>query len=827
MRNRKWLIVLCVFFVGSLAAQNLLVNPGFEEQQPAFWNPLNGSIGTELGWESTEVNNGFHAFKVTKSASSSDVVGWESVNNAKLYWNNAADGTYALSGYVKTVGVNTSPANDDEKIGILFEFKDADGNELNTQTVWADQSAADVDWTQITGAAILNEAPASVVIKLIMGKDATGTVYFDDIGCNTSDSWSMGPFNSGAETVKGWMNWYDASNGSYGIVTDNAANSGSYAAELFKPDTTSSTSEIVYYSVPTAVEAGEWYKIGVWVKTEDVNADDSFEPTYIRKERLDERLGLCYFFHTDAVIDEGWSTVGGDKYVYVDQTDSTLGWTHYTVAEQAPEGATGISVRARFTSNPTGTAWFDDFSIEKIEVTGDQLLVNPGFEEQQPAFWNPLNGSIGTELGWESTEVNNGFHAFKVTKSASSSDVVGWESVNNAKLYWNNAADGTYALSGYVKTVGVNTSPANDDEKIGILFEFKDADGNELNTQTVWADQSAADVDWTQITGAAILNEAPASVVIKLIMGKDATGTVYFDDIGCNTSDSWSMGPFNSGAETVKGWMNWYDASNGSYGIVTDNAANSGSYAAELFKPDTTSSTSEIVYYSVPTAVEAGEWYKIGVWVKTEDVNADDSFEPTYIRKERLDERLGLCYFFHTDAVIDEGWSTVGGDKYVYVDQTDSTLGWTHYTVAEQAPEGATGISVRARFTSNPTGTAWFDDFSIEKMVLSGGSAIDNPDPLAANLPTEFQLLQNYPNPFNPQTTIEYYVPKNSNVSITIFNLLGQNIMTLVNAKKPQGYHQIKWNALDKYGHPVPTGMYLYVLKTDNQQIVKKMLLIR
>ena len=83
-------------------------------------------------------------------------------------------------------------------------------------------------------------------------------------------------------------------------------------------------------------------------------------------------------------------------------------------------------------------------------------------------------------------------------------------------------------------------------------------------------------------------------------------------------------------------------------------------------------------------------------------VNINESFEGTYITKERLDERLGLCYFFHSDANIMEGWSTLGGDKYVYVDQTETDGDWTHYVVAEQAPVGATGISVRARFTSNP-----------------------------------------------------------------------------------------------------------------------------
>jgi len=554
---------------------------------------------------------------------------------------------------------------------------------------------------------------------------------------------------------------------------------------LFKPDTTSSTSEIVYYSIPAPVEPGEWYKIGVWVKTSGVNDSSAFEPTYIMKERLDERLGLCYFFHSDANINEGWSTLGGDKYVYVDQTTADKEWTHYVVAEQAPKEATGISVRARFTSNPTGLAYFDDFTVEK-------MVVAPTIQVK-------------------------GYH-----------DYVGWISENNAKKYWNNAGAGTYALSAKVKTVGVNTSPANDDAKIGVVFEFKDASGAELVTQPLWANQSTANSDWAELTGAAILSEAPASVVIKLVMGKDATGIAYFDNIGCNTTDSWTMGPFNAGAETIKGWLNWYSSTNGSYGTVTDNRAHTGDYASELFKPDTTSSTSEIVYYSIPAAVEPGEWYKIGVWVKTVGVNSNESFEPTYIMKERLDERLGLCYFFHSDANIHEGWSTLGGDKYVYVDQTTIDNEWTHYVVAEQAPEDATGISVRSRFTSSPTGLAYFDDFTVHKMVLTEApvTAIDS-DQANEILPEEYMLMQNYPNPFNPETTIEYSVPEQTKVNISIYNILGHRVRTLVDNKKNQGFYNVIWDAKDDRGNSVSTGLYIYVLTTGDKRIVKKMALIR
>jgi len=817
------LIVLCVLSAGPISAQNLIGNASFENQAPAFWSGLNGTIGTELGWEATEVFGGFYSFKVTKSAATTNEVGWVSDNNANLFWNHATEGTFSLSGKVKTVGVNTSPADDDAKIGLVFTFEDAAGAELTSQTLWADQTAASVDWDTLTGVAILTAAPASIVVKAIMGPDATGTVYFDNISCGT-DPWSMGMFNGNAETIDGWLNWYASDNGSYGTVTDNEAYKGDYSAELFKPDTTASSSEIVYYSVPVAVEPGEWYKVGVWVKTEDVNDSTDFEPTFIRKGRIDERIGLCYFFHKGS-IETDWQLSGGDKYVYIDQRDPTMDWTHYVVVEQAPDDATGISVRARFTSHPTGTAWFDEFSVKQIEVTGGQLIGNASFEDQAPAFWSGLNGTIGTELGWEATEVFGGFYSFKVTKSAATTNEVGWVSDNNANIFWNHASEGTFSLSGKVKTVGVNTSPADDDAKIGLVFTFEDAAGTELASETLWADQTAASVDWDTLTGVAILTAAPASIIVKAIMGPDATGTVYFDNISCGT-DPWSMGMFNGNAETIDGWLNWYASDNGSYGTVTDNAANTGDYSAELFKPDTTASSSEIVYYSVPVAVEPKAWYQVGVWVKTEDVNDSTDFEPTFIRKGRIDERIGLCYFFHKGS-IETDWQLSGGDKYVYIDQRDSTMDWTHYVVAERAPDDATGISVRSRFTSHPTGTAWFDDFSVKKMTLTTGP-VKVEDDVARILPQKFELLQNYPNPFNPQTTIEFRVPHTGWINLTVYNLLGQKVRTLVNGVYEQGQYRTMWNGKNEMNQLVSTGIYIYTLTTDNNtRITNKMLLLR
>jgi len=95
------------------------------------------------------------------------------------------------------------------------------------------------------------------------------------------------------------------------------------------------------------------------------------------------------------------------------------------------------------------------------------------------------------------------------------------------------------------------------------------------------------------------------------------------------------------------------------------------------------------------------------------------------------------------------------------------------------------------------------------------------------SLPTTFALDQNYPNPFNPETEISFQLPKSKRIVLRIFNTLGQEIRTLVNAQYEAGYHSVRWDAKDKNGNTVPSGVYLYQLRAGEFAQVKKMSLIR
>jgi hypothetical protein len=92
--------------------------------------------------------------------------------------------------------------------------------------------------------------------------------------------------------------------------------------------------------------------------------------------------------------------------------------------------------------------------------------------------------------------------------------------------------------------------------------------------------------------------------------------------------------------------------------------------------------------------------------------------------------------------------------------------------------------------------------------------------------PVSFKLAQNFPNPFNPTTSIAYTVPAGQ-VNLTIYNLLGQKVRTLVNKDVPAGVYEAVWDGADAAGNQVASGVYFYKLKSEAGELSKKMLLQR
>lgn len=105
-------------------------------------------------------------------------------------------------------------------------------------------------------------------------------------------------------------------------------------------------------------------------------------------------------------------------------------------------------------------------------------------------------------------------------------------------------------------------------------------------------------------------------------------------------------------------------------------------------------------------------------------------------------------------------------------------------------------------------------------------SDADDADP-ADLLPQEFQLAQNYPNPFNPTTTVKYYVASKSIVNLSVYNILGQRVATLVDREMDAGWQEVQWNGTDSDGNDVASGVYFYKMAAGDYVDTKKMLLMK
>ncbi|MFZ2323880.1 MAG: T9SS type A sorting domain-containing protein [Ignavibacteriaceae bacterium] len=90
------------------------------------------------------------------------------------------------------------------------------------------------------------------------------------------------------------------------------------------------------------------------------------------------------------------------------------------------------------------------------------------------------------------------------------------------------------------------------------------------------------------------------------------------------------------------------------------------------------------------------------------------------------------------------------------------------------------------------------------------------------SIPLDFNLSQNYPNPFNPVTIISYQLPETEFVTLKIYDILGNEVVTLVNEEKPAGSYNVSFDA-----SKLPSGVYFYTLITDNFKQSKKMILMK
>ncbi|MCG8604240.1 T9SS type A sorting domain-containing protein, partial [bacterium] len=150
------------------------------------------------------------------------------------------------------------------------------------------------------------------------------------------------------------------------------------------------------------------------------------------------------------------------------------------------------------------------------------------------------------------------------------------------------------------------------------------------------------------------------------------------------------------------------------------------------------------------------------------------------------------------------------------------------------APEAKVILDKSVRFR----GAICANEIEVKKSVrllhhTSGGSLPkaapedEDEEALITSVPTEFQLEQNYPNPFNPSTTISFALPRAGEVRLSIFNIKGQLVQTLLSGPLAAGRHRIVWDGTDARGARVASGFYIYRLRANELVADKTLVLMK
>jgi hypothetical protein len=158
-------------------------------------------------------------------------------------------------------------------------------------------------------------------------------------------------------------------------------------------------------------------------------------------------------------------------------------------------------------------------------------------------------------------------------------------------------------------------------------------------------------------------------------------------------------------------------------------------------------------------------------------------------------------------------YSTDNGTAWLIVTASRPAGNGTHNWIIPNAP--STQCLVRISDVSNPA----INDISDNTFTIEEPVSVKNLD---SGIPDHYELFQNYPNPFNPSTAINFSLPEETNVTLKIYNTLGEKIADLFVGRLYAGFYSYHWNALN-----FESGIYIYELRTDNFVSVKKMALLK
>ncbi len=404
--------------------------------------------------------------------------------------------------------------------------------------------------------------------------------------------------------------------------------------------------------------------------------------------------------------------------------------------------------------------------------------------------------SYWLNVGQTSTEI--------LTISNMGSSILGW-SINFETNWINTIPDSGTVIPGITDSVGVIINATNLDE--GYYVDTLFISSNDPNSPTI-----ELPVDLF-VTSYPEIGVEPDSFIVTLNEGSIGSDTIIIRNVGIATLN-WTVGwtsysPWLS-AEPTSGVTEPEDSS---LITVTINATDStvGIYDGVFIINSDDQDAPSIDVPVIMTIVEIGT---------AEIIVFPDSISVPILVGETFAETL----IIENVGTSELEWTVNWKELWLNVNP-DSGRTETGSSDSLAVIIDGSELSVGLHIDTLTVSSNDLDNPTVDILVVIDVTDLETDE--FSELPKQFELMQNYPNPFNPITTFQYDLPKQADVQIIIYDLLGRKVTTLVSEMQDAGYKSVSWNATDDKGQQVSVGMYFYQIKAGDFTQTRKMVMLK
>lgn len=449
---------------------------------------------------------------------------------------------------------------------------------------------------------------------------------------------------------------------------------------------------------------------------------------------------------------------------------------------------------------------------------GTNLLANPGFEDAGGSYngWTIFFGS-GPNISTPADDniFRSGSAAAKIYGEFSGCPIPNFDTGGFGQSF-TPVAGQIYELSGYSfvssadPMTGANVCASN--RCIAkISFFNATVGGLLLSANEVLVGDGSTPLDtWIPFD---ISLPAPAGamrveVLILFLQPGCATGSVFLDDLSfCVSAPPTPLPNMLANPSFTSGLTGWTTFDN----VLAETrgfAIRTSTGSAKMYGPFTTPGASSGMYQTF-TATPGLDW-QLQVW----SMHTCQEFPLA----------AGNLNYATAKIVFKDGGGTEIGAAETIIADANSPLGtWTQHSVGATTPAGAATVEAYLLFIqpdSTAGGNIWVDDAELREGVIVGAPAV-------AESPLDFDLRQNVPNPFGSATRIDFVLARAVPVELSIYDVTGRHVRTLVDEPLSSGAHVAAWDGRSGDGKAVAAGIYRYVLRTPTGQSSRSMMLLK